>query len=65
MSRGGAQPGSGRKPVPEGFKKEQAKARISAWVLAWLDDHRAEGSRGELLESALIKVHKLKPPTAD
>ncbi len=49
MARGGAQPGSGRKPAAPGFKKEQSQARITAWVLAWLDEHRADGSRGELL----------------
>lgn len=62
--QGGPGRGQGRKPVSPDLKKEQSKARISAWVLAWLDEHKAEGSRGELLEAALIKVHKLKPPTA-
>lgn len=61
---GGKREGAGRKEVSPQFKKEQAKARISKWVLDWLDEHRDEGSRGELIEDALIKVHKLKPPTA-
>ena len=52
----------GRKPVSAQFKKEHSKARISKWVLDWLDARRDEGSRGELLEAALIKVHKLKAP---
>lgn len=55
-------PGGGRKHVHPLLKKEHSKARISAWVLAWLDDHRADGSRGELLEAALVKVHRLKAP---
>ena len=60
---GGKRAGAGRKPVRPELKKEQSKARISAWVLVWLDEHREDGSRGELLEAALIKVHKLKAPT--
>lgn len=59
---GGKRNGAGRKPVRPELKKEHSKARISKWVLDWLDAHRADGSRGELLEAALIKVHKLKPP---
>lgn len=59
---GGKRKGAGRKPVSPELRKEQSKARISKWVLDWLDAHRDEGSRGALLESALIKVHKLKAP---
>ena len=59
---GGKRKGAGRKAVRLELKKEQSKARISAWVLAWLDEHRDKGSRGELLEAALIKVHKLNAP---
>ena len=59
---GGKRDGAGRKKVRPELKKEQSKARISRWVLDWLDDRRGEGSRGELLEAALIKVHKLKAP---
>ena len=59
---GGKREGAGRKPVSPGLKKEQSKARISRWVLDWLDEHRDSGSRGELLEAALIKAHKLKAP---
>ena len=59
---GGKREGAGRKPVRPEMRKEQSKARISKWVLDWLDEHRVEGSRGALLESAIIKVHKLKAP---
>ena len=62
IGQGGPGRGQGRKPVSAQFKKEQSKARISRWVLDWLDEHREDGSRGELLEAALIKVHKLKAP---
>ena len=44
------------------FKKKNSKARISKWVLDWLDARRDEGSRGAIIEAALIKVHKLKAP---
>ena len=59
---GGKREGAGRKPVRPELKKEHSKARISRWVLDWLDKHRDKGSRGELLEAALIKVHNLKAP---
>ncbi len=59
---GGKRKGAGRKPVRPELKKEHSKARISKWVLDWLDEHRDSGSRGELLEAALIKAHKLKAP---
>ena len=62
IGQGGPGRGQGRKPVAPIFKKEHSKARISSWVLAWLDEHREKGSRGELLEAALIKMHKLKAP---
>jgi len=60
--RGGARPGAGRKPAPNGLKKLVKGVRISEWVWDWLDEQN--DPRGALLESALIKVHKLKPPTA-
>lgn len=59
---GGKRKGAGRKPVRPEMKKEHSKARLSRWVLDWLDEHRDEGSRGELLEAALIELHKLKAP---
>ena len=62
IGQGGPGRGQGRKPVSAQFKKEHSKARISKWVLDWLDARRDEGRRGELLEAALIKVHKLKAP---
>lgn len=60
--QGGPGRGQGRHKITPHLKKEQSKARISAWVLADLDERRAEGSRGELLEAAYIKVHRLKVP---
>lgn len=62
MSRGGAQPGSGRPACPPGFKKLTKGVRLTEWVWDWLDAQ--DDPRGTMLEEALIKVHKLKPPTA-
>ena len=62
IGQGGPGRGQGRKPVSAQFKKEHSKARISKWVLDWLDARRDEGSRGAIIEAALIKVHKLKAP---
>ena len=62
MTIGGKRTGAGRKPVPPELRKEQVKARISSWVLAWLDEHHDEGNRGELIEAALIKLYGLTPP---
>ena len=59
---GGKREGSGRKEVSPLFKKEQAKARLSRWVLDQLDQRRADGSRGKLIEAAVVKVYNLKAP---
>lgn len=59
---GGKREGSGRKEVSPLFKKEQAKARLSRWVLDQLDQRRTDGSRGELIEAAVVKVYGLKAP---
>ena len=62
MARGGVQPGSGRPTRPPGFKKLTKGVRLTEWVWAWLDAQ--DDPRGTMLEEALIKVHKLRPPTA-
>jgi hypothetical protein len=62
MSRGGAQPGSGRKPAPPGMKRITKGIRLPEWLWDWLD--MQEEPRGTVLEEALCRVHKLKPPTA-
>ena len=59
---GGKREGSGRKEVSPLFKKEQAKARMSRWVLDQLDQRRADGRRGELIEAAVVKIYGLKAP---
>ena len=62
MSRGGAQPGAGRKPAPPGYKKLTKGIRLPGWIWEWLDT--LEDPRGVVVEEALKRVHKLKPHTA-
>ncbi len=62
MSRGGAQPGAGRKPALPCMKRITKGVRLPEWVWEWLDEQ--EDPRGTVLEKALLRLHKLKPPTA-
>lgn len=60
MSRGGSRPGAGRKLAPSGMKRITKGVRLPEWVWAWLD--MQADPRGTVLEKALLRVHKLKPP---
>jgi len=53
-------PKRGRPPIPAGLKKIQIGLKLPRWLIAWLDDQR--GSRAVLIEEALTRRHKLKPP---
>lgn len=55
-------PKRGRKPTPAPLKREQCNFRLPRWLIDWLDE-QPDGN-GEVIEAALIKAHKLKPPSA-
>lgn len=59
--RGGKRSGAGRKPAPELLRKEPIGLKLPRWLIDWLDT-RSE-SRAVLIEEALRRQHKLKPPT--
>lgn len=60
MSQGGKREGAGRKPAPDHLKRETCSVRLPRWLLEAVDE--MEGSRGELVERALLKTYKLKEP---
>ena len=54
-------PKRGRKPTPAPIKREQCNFRLPRWLIDWLDTQPE--SNGEVIEAALIRAHKLKPPS--
>lgn len=44
------------------LKKMPACFRLPCWILSWLRDQ--DESQSVLIEEALIKKHKLKPPSS-
>jgi len=58
---GGARQGAGRKPAPPALKKMPVSLKLQRWLIEWLDTQPE--SRAVLIEEALIRRHKLKPPT--
>ena len=57
---GGARQGAGRKPSPPELKKEPISLKLPRWLIEWMD--KQEESRAVLIEEALKRRHKLKPP---
>jgi len=62
MSKGGARKGAGRPALPDNERKAGVYVKLPPWLIAWLDAQLE--SRAVLIEKALRRVHKLKPPTA-
>ena len=62
MSKGGAREGAGRKPVPEHLKKVPFNTKLPAWLKAWLIDPEREESGPVMIEKALRRMYKLRPP---
>ncbi|MFA6972416.1 MAG: hypothetical protein WC208_13605 [Gallionella sp.] len=59
---GGKRLGAGRKPSAPELKKEPIYIKLPLWLIKWMDT-QAE-SRPVLIENALRKQHKIKPPEA-
>jgi len=57
---GGKREGAGRKPGDPFLVKKQVGLRMSTWIKKWLDEQ--DESNIDLIESALKKQYKLKPP---
>ncbi len=64
-NHGGKRDNVGRKPyVSPELKKEGIYLKLPHWILDWLADQakKSEESRASIIETALMKTFKLKPP---
>lgn len=57
---GGKREGAGRKPSPPELKKEPISVKLPKWLIEWMDAQ--PDSRAVLIEEALKRQHKIKPP---
>ena len=57
---GGARKGAGRKPAPPELKKIPVGVKLPRWLVEWMREQPE--SQAVLIEEALKKRHKLKPP---
>lgn len=57
---GGAREGAGRKPVPEQLKKIPVGYKLPRWLVEWLREQDVPAA--QLIEDALKRRHKLRPP---
>ena len=58
--RGGSREGAGAPKKPPELKKEPISLKLPRWLIDWMDDQPE--SRAVLIEEALKRRHKLKPP---
>lgn len=50
----------GRPPAPPALRRVNVPVRLPAWLVEWID---AQGmTRADVIEAALLKANKLKPP---
>ena len=61
MSQGGKREGAGRKPAPPLLKKTARSIKLPEWMWQWMDEQDGT-NRALLIEDALTRRHKLKPP---
>ena len=59
---GGAREGAGRKPVPDRLKKVPYNTKLPQWLRDWLTGLEREESGPVMIERALCRMYKLKPP---
>ena len=57
---GGKREGAGRKPMAPKLKKMPMALKLPQWLIEWMDTQPE--SRAFLIEEALRKMHKIKPP---
>jgi len=62
MPPGGARQGAGRKPAPAELKKVPYNTKLPQWLRDWLADPAREDSGPVMIELALCKMYKLRPP---
>ena len=59
QGQGGPGRGQGRKPADPKFKKVNRSVRLPQWL--WDEIDKMAGSRGEVIEAAVLKQYKLSP----
>jgi len=52
----------GRPPAAPDAKRINVPVRLPQWLVAWMAEQT--GTPAELIEAALLKAHKLRPPRA-
>ena len=60
MTRGGQRAGAGRPPIDPQLAKIAVSYRLPRWLVGWMRDQDIPAS--QLIEDALMRRHKLKPP---
>lgn len=60
MSRGGKREGAGRPPIDPQMVKVPVCYKLPRWLVAWLRAQDTPAAR--IIEDALRRIHKLKPP---
>lgn len=58
--RGGRRQGAGRPPLDPQLVKVPVGYKLPRWLVEWLREQEAPAA--QLIEEALTKRHKLKPP---
>ncbi len=52
----------GRPPAPPGLRRVNVPLRLPEWLVQWMAEQA--DTPAELIEAALLKAHKLRPPRA-
>jgi hypothetical protein len=52
----------GRPPAAPHLQRINVPLRLPRWLVQWMDDEFPCSTRAEVIEDALIKAHKIKPP---
>lgn len=50
----------GRLPAQPQLQRVNVPLRLPRWLVEWIDQQ--EGTRADVIEAALLKAHKLRPP---
>ncbi len=61
MSSGGKREGAGRPPVDPALLKVPVGYKLPQWLVDWIREQDEPAS--QLIEAALCKVHRLRPPS--
>ena len=48
--------------MPPHLERVDTPLRLPRWLRDWLDAYRGNTTRADVIEAALRKVHRVKPP---